>query len=157
MLLAKDAIAGTIYFKQVGEDSSENNIDWFEMDNVSHVEAILYIGLKEGYKSWYECISTDILQLLSDEDKQFAKLIPEFIQKEIALELGVNQSTISKRIKALAKKISKEYIKQYEDYKYIYWVKGEYKTCINCEKTKLKNEFYEGKKLCKLCILEKKE
>jgi DNA-binding MarR family transcriptional regulator len=151
MLLVKDVLKGTIYFKQIGEDSSENNLDWFEMDNASHIEALLYIGLKPGYKSWYECISSDILNLLSEEEQDFVKLIPNFVQKEIADELGITQQSVSTRIKSLAKKITKEYVKHYEEYKYMYWLKGNYRTCTKCNESKLIQEFTDSRYDCKQC------
>lgn len=56
--------------------------------------------------------------------------------------LGISKQRVSQLINSMAKKLSDEYEKEFEDYYYTYLAKGTYKQCGKCGKIKLATERY---------------
>jgi len=85
----------------------------------------------------------------------------EYTHEEIGKTFGLKQSTITERIKKIAKKITKANYSIYESWYYLNKSKGVYKTCNKCGETLIMNEIYfnrdakssDGfKNPCKMCI-----
>lgn len=173
MLLTKDIMNGTIYFKQVLPDSTA--IDWNEFDwgNRNHVLQLLSFRPRySGFDDDLNCLIYD-LNILMKKIK-FTNIeydIINFMRRdksevEIAEILNVTQQNISKSMNRIYRKIYNTYIINYDEWYYTYIEKGTWKRCSKCGEIKLANERYfhkepkgkDGlKSVCKKCFINSKK
>lgn len=149
LLLFKDKIKGTIYYNSCLPESEETN--WF-LANFTDQEQILSL-LKMSPRNLLSDLGIliyDLKQLLeqinlSDFEKEVIKLWREndYIQEDIANILGVSQQFIFATLKNICKKIILQYKDNYEDWLYLNYLKGTYKTCSICGEPKLISKFYK--------------
>lgn len=147
-IYCKDALKGTIYFKNPLPNSTEIDYDQFDFFNKEHIKELLKIGSKNMMTD-LGVLTYDLEQLikkikLSKQDKIILEYWrnENFTQKEISDALNVSPSYISSTLNKIAERIIGAFEVQFEDYYYLNLVKGHYKKCSLCGEIKLANERY---------------
>lgn len=148
-IYCKDAIKGTIYFKEVLPDTTDIDYDQFDFFDKEHVLCLLKFE-PMNLTTDLGILVYDLNQLLKkikltkteQEVLRYHRQINDKNQEEIAKELGFSQQYIASVLDRLADKITKKFEEVYEDWYYLNLVRGKYKKCSCCGKIKLANERY---------------
>lgn len=151
MVITKDSIKGTIYFKAALPDEGE--IDWneIEYDNPEHIKALLQVRRRIDFTNTLSCIVFDLEDAIKNtkftfREKQVLKLYREGATvATIAKELDRDYWTIGECLDNICTKIVNTFYKSEEDWYYLNICKGKYKTCKQCKKTKLATDSYYRK------------
>jgi len=128
-----------IYFKHIGDESTENNLDWIDLDNPKHVRELLRIR-SNNLSTWLGCITLVIDELtvnLTERRKEVLKLWRQGLtMDQIANYLGLSIPSVYNRLDVICKDIIKEYCNGFNEYIYSNYIKAEYKKCRKCGETK---------------------
>ena len=169
MVLIKDSIKGTIYFKSPLKDSGETDWNLIEYDNPMHIKALLQVNKRMDFTDTLACIVFDLEDAITNtEFTSKERLILRMYRNgatiaDIAKELNCDYWTIDDRVDSIVGKIINTFYKSEEDWYYLNIRKGNYKTCNNCGEVKLATDTYfrkdsKGKfgvrATCKVCEKE---
>ena len=148
----KDAILGTIYFKDVLPDSTGetdfNFFDFFDFFDEEHVLALLKCRSRDITEDLGLLVhDLDIILeqvALSDLDKRILELYrdKDMIQEDIGEVLGVKQQFVDNTLDKICNRVIDKFEEIYEDWYYLNLVRGKYKKCSKCKQIKLANERY---------------
>lgn len=149
MLLSKDMIFGTIYFKQVLADTTV--IDWDEFDWSNRNQVIQLLSFRPrttGFDSSLNCLVYDMFNLLkmitfTRNEQEIIRLLREDKSEvDIAEILGCTHQNINQTLDRVYKKIYETYTTDYEEWYYTYVEKGIWKRCSKCGELKLATDRY---------------
>lgn len=151
-LVLKSCLCNTIFFKHIasmGEHLPEPDIDGFKYEEVEKMFRQLGKNYHTPFGKLLD-VFADILERieLSDKERQVIEIVSGghiSKRKDIASEIGVDPSFVTQCFSKIQRKIVREYMRLYEDFVYIYWDYGWYKTCPQCGEVKLLSENYWGK------------
>ena len=115
MKVIKDQLLGTIYFKHIGEETTEYSIaERINYNNINHIKKCLKLESKNLSK-WIGCICYDMNNLvnqlkLTDKQKEILKLwrIDGSTLRSIAIELNVDHKLVFFQLQLIFKKIQKK-------------------------------------------------
>jgi hypothetical protein len=114
-------------------------------DNVNKLINIFYACYP---KCSFTELQESILYLYKSKNKNFFMLR----NKDIAEILDVDENSVTKNIIAINKKFCDAYEILFTEYYYTFLVKGTYKTCKKCRQSKIIQDFYDNRAVCKDCF-----
>lgn len=115
MKLIKDQLLGTIYFKNIGEETTEYSmVDIINYKNINHIKACLKLESKD-LSTWVGCINYDMNNLISklkltDKQKKILKLwrIDGNTLQSIGEKLNITHYSVYDHLQLIFKKIQKK-------------------------------------------------
>ena len=166
MVLYKDSVLGTIYFKSLLPD--KGGIEWdeiFDWQNKDHIKLALRMkpvnidGTKDfaflirSVQNLVERtelteIERNIIELRKDSLDGSALTSKEL---SIALNLNITTQAMDQKNDRIVKKVCDQYWKEYEQWYYLNVAKGKYKTCIKCGEIDIEERFWGHSNICKKC------
>jgi len=164
-IIAKDKLKGTIYFKSLMNDSTKPEYEFFNFTDIEQVICLMKFSKRKLKDSEVVNVSELIYDLeilldkcvLTDNEKRVLHLWREddATQESIGDVVGISQQAVSETLYSIASKVAKQYHGVYEDWLYLNYIKGNYKTCSKCGETKLVSKFdtdnREKDRLYRLC------
>lgn len=160
------------YWKDIFEISTMNhllNLDLFEVESWKVILKLLPYGgkisgnvdrlIKIFNKAYHLCDFTPLQRSIIREWQ--AGTQSEFndfkILRNIDIEkrLEIKQNTLSDNVESICNKFIDAYEILFTEYYYTFLTKGTYKKCKKCGKTKIIQDFYENRAICKSCFNEK--
>lgn len=151
MVITKDSVKGTIYFKAALPDEGET--DWNEIDyeNIQHVKALLQVRKKIDFTNDLACIVFDLDDAIENTNftSRERKVLRLYRQgttiSDIAKELESDYWTIEDVVDNICGKIAYTFYKKEENWYYLNISKGKYKKCKICSNIKLATDTYYRK------------
>ena len=157
------------YWKNVFEITSINhllNLDLFEIDSWKTILKLLPFYKKVGgnidrlvkifNKAYHLCDFTPLQKKIIREFRfGVGNKYNDFIimrNIDVANKLKVQQDSVSDNIEYICQKLISAYETLFTEYYYIFLVRGKYKRCKMCGKTKIIQDFYENRAVCKACF-----
>jgi hypothetical protein len=159
------------YWKDIFEVSSINhllNLDLFEVESWKVILKLLPYGgkisgnvdrlVKVFNKAYHLCDFTPLQRSIIREWQSGAKHeyndFKILKNKDIEKRLSVEQSALSHNIESICNKLINAYESLFTEYYYTFLTKGTYKKCKKCGQTKIIQDFYENRAICKTCFNE---
>jgi hypothetical protein len=159
------------YWKDIFEINSINhllNLDLFEVESWKTVLKLLpYYNKISGNvdrlvkvfnKAYHLCDFTLLQRRIIREWQCGVKHeYNDFIilkNKDVENRLNIEQSALSHNIESICNKLINAYESLFTEYYYTFITKGTYKKCKKCGQTKIIQDFYENRAICKDCFNE---
>ncbi|MGL5348289.1 MAG: hypothetical protein ACRDA3_13140 [Peptostreptococcaceae bacterium] len=169
MVMIKDSIKGTIYFKAPLADAGEVDWDEIEYNNPIHIKALLQVKKRVDFTDTLACIVFDLEDAI--ENTKFTskeRIILKMYRNgatvaDIAKELDYDYWSVDDFVNSIVGKIINTFYKNEENWYYLNICRGKYKTCSRCGEVKLATDTYfrkdiKGKygvrSICKCCEKE---